>query len=223
MTSVGAAISISTNPAYANERASEVDPNTGEYIRDYLKVDSRSHAGGSLEFGPDGALYVSVGDGTSFNYADPHSVSVQDLDSLSGKILRVDPETGRGFTDNPFWEQGLSLDSNQAKVYQLGLRNPFAMAFDENGQLFIGNTGWNSWEAVFTGQAGANFGWPFYEGGDNGVLLTTPVYRDFSGGDRVLQRCCTRHGERRYHRRVPRVRSFGLSARLPGSRACRSR
>ena len=168
-----------TLPQYSGLPSSEVDPNTGEYIDDYIKVDSRSHAGGSLEFGPDGALYVSTGDGTSYNYADPRSPDVQDLDSLSGKILRVDPDTGDGLSDNPFWESGLSLDSNRAKVYQLGLRNPFAMAFDENGQLFMSNTGWNSWESIFSGGPGANFGWPFYEGGDNGVLLETPVYRDF--------------------------------------------
>ena len=53
------------------------------------------------------------------------------------------------------------------------------MTFDGNGQLIISNTGWNSWEAIFVGGPGDNFGWPYYEGGDNGVLLQTPIYQDF--------------------------------------------
>ena len=163
----------------------QTGPDAGEYIQDYIKVDSRSHAGGALEFGPDGKLYVSIGDGTSFDLADPRSIGVQDLDSdnfatrsLSGKILRIDPDTGEGFTENPFYDGG-SLDDNDAKIYQTGSRNPFRMAFDDNGRLFISETGWESWEEINSGEAGANFGWPFYEGGDNGVLNQTNTYKNF--------------------------------------------
>ncbi len=154
--------------------SSEVDPLTGLYKEDFIKVDSRSHAGGGLAFGPDGALYVAIGDGASFDQIDPRAVSVQDLTSLSGKILRVDPITGDGLPDNPFVEPGLALDSNQAKVYQLGSRNPFAITFSDDGRLFISETGWYSWEEINSGPAGANYGWPFYEGGDNGVALQSP-------------------------------------------------
>lgn len=158
---------------------SEIDPATGGYKTDYIKVDSQSHAGGSIAFGPDGALYVSTGDGTSYNLADPRSVSVQDVDSLAGKILRVDPLTGRGLPDNPFVDQaGGDLDANAAKVYQLGLRNPYSMAFDDDGELFITNTGWNRYESIFSGGPGANFGWPWYEGADGGVLDRAPGYPD---------------------------------------------
>lgn len=162
-----------------NQPESGVDPETGEFIDDYIKVDSRSHAGGALAFGPDGALYISTGDGTSFNFADPRSVSVQDINSLSGKILRVDPDTGLGLADNPFADQADSLSSNAAKVYQLGLRNPFSMAFDTNGNLLITETGWESYEEINSGGPGANFGWPYYEGGDNGVLVPAPGYSQF--------------------------------------------
>ncbi len=157
--------------------ASDVDGN-GDYVQDYLKVDSRSHAGGALEFGPDGALYISTGDGTSFNATDPRTVSVQDVDSLSGKVLRVDPLTGQGLADNPFVQAGASLDDNASKVFQLGLRNPFSMSFDQEGKLILTDTGWNSYEEINISGAGANFGWPFYEGGDNGQLQKTPGYRD---------------------------------------------
>lgn len=172
-----------TSSQHQNELASDVDPATGDYKQDYIKVDSQSHAGGALAFGPDGALYVSVGDGTSFNFADPRTVSVQDPDSLSGKILRIDPITGEGLADNPFVEPGDDLNSNSSKVFQLGLRNPYNMAFSEDGALFISETGWYSYEEINSGEAGANFGWPFYEGGDAGQLEKTPVYRNIDGAD----------------------------------------
>ncbi len=152
------------------------DPVTGEYVQDYIKVDSRSHAGGSIEFGPDGALYVSTGDGTSFNGVDARTVSVQDINSLSGKVLRIDPMTGEGFADNPFATSDLS--ENASKVYQLGLRNPFSMSFDKEGSLLIANTGWTRWEEINSGEAGANFGWPYYEGGDGGQLIREARYAD---------------------------------------------
>ena len=153
----------------------------GGYVDDYIKLDSRSHAGGALAFGPDGALYVSIGDGTSYNFADPRSASVQSLDSLSGKILRIDASTGQGLADNPFVTQGVSLSSNRAKVYQLGLRNPYSIGFDGNGRLIISDTGWNSYEEINTGGPGANFGWPYFEGGDNGVLLQASGYNTLPG------------------------------------------
>ena len=174
----GGGVIDSTEPSSADPNslnyapASDIDPITGEFVQDYIKVDSGSHAGGALAFGPDGALYISTGDGTSFNFADPRTITVQDINSLSGKILRVDPLTGDGLADNPFVEAGTSLDSNAAKVYQLGLRNPFSMGFDADGRLFISETGWLSYEEINSGDPGANFGWPFYEGGDAGESLT---------------------------------------------------
>lgn len=174
-----------TQSQFINERDSEIDPATGTYKQDYLKVDSLSHAGGSIEFGPDGALYVSTGDGTSYNIADPRSVSVQDIDSLAGKILRIDPITGDGLTDNPFFSEAAGdVTANAAKVYQTGLRNPFSMSFDDDGQLFITNTGWTNYESIFTGEPGANFGWPFFEGGPDGQLLVAPGgYDQLDGAD----------------------------------------
>ena len=107
-------------------------------------------------------------------------VSVQNINSLSGKILRIDPITGLGLPDNPFVEPGDDLSANHSKVYQLGLRNPFSMAFAQDGRLFISNTGWYSWEEIESGHAGANFGWPYFEGGDNGVSLAAPGYQNLS-------------------------------------------
>jgi glucose/arabinose dehydrogenase len=146
---------------YINQSATPQPLVVDGFKQDYLKGDSLSHMGGALAFGVDGKLYVSVGDGTSFDYADPRTPDVLSLRSLSGKILRVDPMTGQGLPDNPFVTAGLSLDSNQAKVFQLGFRNPFSMAFDGEGRLFVTNTGWFSWESLNMGGPGASFGWPY--------------------------------------------------------------
>ena len=161
-----------------NQAESGFNALTGKYVDNYIKVDSRSHAGGSLAFGPDGALYVSIGDGTSFDATDPRTVSVQNVDSLSGKILRIDPLTGLGLPDNPFVGPGYALSANRSKVYQLGLRNPFSIGFAQDGRLLISNTGWFSWEEIESGPPGANFGWPYFEGGDNGIILRAPGYQN---------------------------------------------
>ncbi|MEL7496276.1 MAG: PQQ-dependent sugar dehydrogenase [Planctomycetota bacterium] len=148
----------------------------GTNIQDFIASDSESHTIGGIEFGIDGNLFVSIGDGTSYNAMDPRTVRVQDIDNLSGKILRIDPITGEGVASNPFYNG--DPDSNRSKVYQYGLRNPFRIAVDENtGQLYIGDVGWTRWEEINAGEAGANFGWPYYEGG-NGVSLQTNRYRD---------------------------------------------
>ena len=164
---------------HADKVASGYDPATDTYTRDYWKQDSNTHVGGGIAFGPDGALYVATGDGVSANYADPRAPAVQDLDSLNGKMLRIDPLTGDGLADNPFFDAA-DPGANASKVFQLGLRNPFRVAFDESGNLLISDTGWFSYEEINSGGAGANFGWPFYEGGDFGALETTPRYRDLA-------------------------------------------
>ena len=150
----------------------------GTNLRDFLAADSESHTIGSVEFGPDGALYISNGDGTAFNQVDPRTIRVQDVDNLSGKILRIDPITGEGLADNPFFDG--DANSNRSKVYQLGLRNPFRITVDpRNGEVFVGDVGWTQWEEINSAGAGANFGWPYYEGG-NGVNLETGGYRDLA-------------------------------------------
>ena len=167
-----------TSQTNADRPASDVDPTTGEYIQDFWKQDSRSHVGGGLAFDADGVLYVGTGDGTSYNFADPRTVAVQDLNSLSGKVLRIDPITGEGLPDNPYFDAN-DPNANLSKVYQLGLRNPVRLSFDDNGRLFKSETGWFSYEEINSGGPTDNFGWPFFEGGDFGVLERTPQYDSF--------------------------------------------
>ena len=158
-----------------NEPPAGINPD-GTNIRDFINSDSESHTIGAVEFGIDGALFVSTGDGASFNRVDPRAVRVQDIDNLSGKVLRIDPITGRGLSDNPFFNG--DADANRSKVYQYGLRNPFRLTVDPaTGTLYVGDVGWTRWEEVNTGGAGANFGWPYFEGG-SGNSIRTPQYEN---------------------------------------------
>ncbi len=131
-------------------------------IQDYLATDSETHSIGTVRFGTDGSLFVTNGDGTSYNRMDPRAIRVQDLNNLSGKILRINPITGEGLADNPFYNG--NANSNISKVYDYGLRNPFRMTIDKRTNTpYIGDVGWATWEEVNTGR-GKNFGWPYFEG-----------------------------------------------------------
>ncbi len=132
---------------------------SAEPLRDCLPIDGPSHTVDGLVFGPDGALYVSAGDGT---LQPDLNARAQNLDSLAGKVLRVDPITGAGYGDNPFYDG--DPNSNRSKVYALGMRNPYRFTFDPGGELVVGDVGGERWEEINRGAAGANFGWPCLEG-----------------------------------------------------------
>lgn len=183
---------LGTNSTWANTSRPDLDStgdtsiapsgitSTGENIRDYLATDSQSHSIGTVRFAADGSLYVSNADGASYGRVDPRAVRVQDIDNLSGKILRIDPLTGQGLADNPFYNG--DPNSNRAKVYNYGLRNPFRFTIHPTTQqLYIGDVGWYNWEEINQGR-GANFGWPFYEGG-NGTNVPQNRYATLPEAD----------------------------------------
>jgi glucose/arabinose dehydrogenase len=124
-----------------------------------VKQPFANHNGGALAFGPDGYLYIGLGDGGSSG--DPYD-NAQSFGTWLGKILRLDvntPETPYGVPmTNPFNDQRLS------EIWALGLRNPWRFSFDAaTGDLWIGDVGQNLWEEIDFVPAGShgglNFGW----------------------------------------------------------------
>jgi glucose/arabinose dehydrogenase len=126
-----------------------------------------NHNGGCIKFGPDGYLYIGMGDGGSGN--DPQNYS-QNRTSLLGKMLRIDVDNGLPYTipeDNPFAEDDFTLD----EIWAIGLRNPWRFSFDhETGDLWIGDVGQGFLEEIDFQPAGSsggeNYGWRCYEGTD---------------------------------------------------------
>ncbi len=125
-----------------------------------------NHNGGALHFGPDGKLYVAVGDNATGSNA-------QSLTIPFGKMLRFNAD-GSIPTDNPFY--GSTTGVNRA-IWALGLRNPFSFAFDPNGsRMFINDVGQNTWEEINLGRAGANYGWPGTEGATSNSAYDGPLF-----------------------------------------------
>jgi glucose/arabinose dehydrogenase len=156
---------------------------------DRPSLGASNHNGGQLQFGRDGYLYISVGDGGTGGSTAP------DATKLNGKILRIDPHgNGDGAhgipPTNPFAGSG----SARGEIWSLGLRNPFRFSFDAlTGDLVIGDVGETQFEevdfapAASGGGRGANFGWPACEGFTGSCPGTTsPVFaypHDDPGGD----------------------------------------
>ncbi len=148
---------------------------------DCIASDSNSHSVGALKFGPDGKLYASLGDGADFAAIDPRAFRAQDIDSLAGKVLRINTD-GTAPTDNPFFDG--DVNSNRSKVYAYGFRNMFRLSFNETtGRLYGGDVGWSDWEEVNEINPGNNYGWPCREGANNSpynctnpTADTDPIY-----------------------------------------------
>lgn len=121
-----------------------------------------NHNGGHIEFGPDGYLYMGLGDG---GFRDDPQQNGQNKGTLLGTILRLDV-SGDDYkvpSDNPF----VSETGSRGEIWHYGLRNPWRFHFDSDGGLWIGDVGQDAWEEVdhaAPGASGLNFGWPAYEG-----------------------------------------------------------
>jgi glucose/arabinose dehydrogenase len=133
-------------------------------VLDGIRQDVAVHGLGTLAFAPDGALLVGMGDAADYKGADPRRLRAQVLNEPYGKILRIDPATGAGRPDNPFFDPA-APSSWRSRTYALGLRNPFRFALDPaTGRMLAGDVGWNSFEEINRILPGGNYGWPCYEG-----------------------------------------------------------
>ncbi len=145
----------------------QADPSTAKIIFSQPQPYA-NHDSGKVAFGPDGFLYIGLGDGGGAG--DPQN-NAQNGDTYLGTILRIDVDTaenGKEYgipADNPFVGDPDVLD----EIWAMGLRNPWRFSFDrDTGELYIGDVGQNQWEEInleppgFPG--GANYGWRCYEG-----------------------------------------------------------
>jgi glucose/arabinose dehydrogenase len=119
------------------------------------------HVGADIAFADDGTMFVSTGDGGGKEQVEETAFTAQDVDALSGKILRIDRE-GRGLASNPFSEGDTA--ANRSKVWALGVRNPFRMTLTTSGTPVVGDVGWLDADEIDVATAGVNLGWPCYEG-----------------------------------------------------------
>jgi glucose/arabinose dehydrogenase len=132
-----------------------------------------NHNGGNLEFGPDGFLYVGLGDGGGSGDLDGNAQNPQ---RLLGKMLRIDVDSQPGgasygipadnpFAANPLCNAGGTGLQNCPEIYAVGFRNPWRWSFDsQNGDLWVGDVGQGSWEEIDLVVPGGNYGWNIREG-----------------------------------------------------------
>ncbi len=143
------------------------------------------HTGGSVQFGPDGYLYVSVGD-TQNPYPPDERNTGQDLSDLEASILRIDvnnptdDEPYRIPADNPF----AGSSNVRGEIWAFGFRNPWKMSFNpETGDLFTADVGWEMREMVYRVERGGNYGWSIMEGSQPvkqyqqpSIPITPPIF-----------------------------------------------
>jgi glucose/arabinose dehydrogenase len=135
----------------------DLSPGTPQVLLDGLDR-AANHDGGRIAFGPDGMLYVTVGDASDTGNA-------QDLRSLNGKILRMTPD-GDVPDDNPF---------PGSYVYSYGHRNPQGLAWDADGRLWASEFGQNTWDELNRIVPGQDYGWPVVEGVAHDPRFVDPV------------------------------------------------
>ncbi|WP_375417157.1 PQQ-dependent sugar dehydrogenase [uncultured Hymenobacter sp.] len=138
------------------------DLSTGQVILnlDPLDPTATNHNGGAMHFGPDGKLYVAVGENAG------GEIPSQGLDTYMGKLLRLNPD-GSVPAGNPYVGSGLS--AQRQRIWSYGLRNPYTFGIQPGtGKIFINDVGGGSWEEINDASVGGrNFGWQHSEGYNN--------------------------------------------------------
>jgi glucose/arabinose dehydrogenase len=150
------------------EDQNRADPGSERILLDVPHPQS-NHNGGQIAFGPDGYLYIGIGDGGNANdVGEGHTPDIgngQDTTNLLGKILRIGiAERGVATipADNPFYAD----PQKKGEIYAYGFRNPWRFSFDTggSGRLFCGDVGQNLYEEINIVETGGNYGWSIKEG-----------------------------------------------------------
>lgn len=148
----------------SDQNPGNADPSSEEVILTFDQPYD-NHNGGQMAFGPEGYLYIAVGDGGAGG--DPNN-NGQNRQTLLGSILRIDINNREGSMhyaippENPY---AGNTEGYREEIYAYGLRNPWRFSFDpENGRLWAGDVGQNSYEEIDIIKAGGNYGWDIMEG-----------------------------------------------------------
>jgi glucose/arabinose dehydrogenase len=136
-------------------------------LLDFETVNTVYHNGGAMRFGPDGKLYLAIGE-------DNNPSNAQNLATHKGKLLRLNTD-GTTPTDNPYYSSSSVITR---RIWSYGLRNPYTLDVQRGtGKIYVNNVGADSWEEVHDAtQPGLNFGWPVVEGYSNDPAYTNPVF-----------------------------------------------
>ena len=180
---------VANNPlrtVISRYKVSAVDPNLAQSDSEFVLLEISqpfsNHKGGQLAFGPDGYLYIGMGDGGS--EGDPLG-NGQNLSTLLGKILRIDvnsPSAGRNYSvplDNPFVGNTFGY---KEEIYAYGFRNPWRFSFDPpTSRLWVGDVGQDEMEEIDLVEKSKNYGWNIMEGtlpyaGGNQTGLELPIW-----------------------------------------------
>jgi glucose/arabinose dehydrogenase len=146
--------------AFRMDTTGVIDPGSGELILT-LDQPEDNHNGGCLVFGPDGHLYIGLGDGGG--RGDPLE-NGQDTTTLFGTILRIDVDSGSPYTI-PAGNFFAGSSTDRPEIYAWGLRNPWRFSFDsQEDTLWVGDVGQRSWEEIDIVNLGENYGWNLKEG-----------------------------------------------------------
>ena len=131
-----------------------------------------NHNGGTIQFGPDGTLYVGVGENAN-------TLNSQNLDTYHGKILRINSD-GSVPSGNPF----TGGTAQRQRVWEYGMRNPYTLSIQPGtGRIFVNDVGQNTWEEINDCTIGGlNYGWPTAEGNSSNPAFTNPIYAYAHGG-----------------------------------------
>lgn len=170
----------------AEYQVSEFDADMADFTTQRIVMSipqpASNHNGGTLAFGPDGYLYIGMGDGGGAGDRFGTLGNGQNLNSLLGKMLRIDVNRKPyGIPDdNPFVRGG-----GKAEIYAYGLRNPWKFSFAPDGRLFAADVGQNKYEEINLIEKGQNYGWRLMEGNqcynperncEQGKQLVRPIY-----------------------------------------------